>query len=135
MNSKKMLRFLIILMPVIVLLLTAMPECALIRELAEDGVEEIWEYASGFSSRCVHNGSVGPMLTAVLSALIAVLAGAYFLRGNRKLCRVLVGISLVATGTSLLPLLAGSMTAINWRIFALMDVETALVCELLMNLL
>lgn len=135
MDSKKMLRFLIVLLPVLVLLMTAMPECALIRAIAEDGVEEILEYYSGFSVQPVHNGCIGPLLTGLISGLILIVAAAYLLRGSKKLCRTLVGMSVVAVITSLIPLLADSMTAINWRIFALLDVEAALACELLLMLL
>ncbi len=131
MDRQKLRNILLVALPLIVVMLTMMPDSAQILRIAEDGVEEIAESCSGFSGALLENGNIGPMITGALCAMIALLSMVFLAKENKKLLRVVTGLSLAALVSSLLPVLMGVMTEIGWRIFALLDVEVALACEIL----
>ena len=135
MDRQKLRNLLLILLPVIVVMLTMLPNAAQIQCLAEDGVEEIIENYSGFNSIVLANGNFGPMITGILCAIIAVLCTVSLVMKSKKLFCTAASLSMVALASSLMPLLVGAMTEIGWRIFALLDVEIALVCDILLAFL
>ena len=124
MKSKKFINVLMIILPVAAVVLTALPNCVMMKFAAPYPEPAYIEYCSGFSVLPVGYGIWGPMLAGVTSCALAIMAVVQLLYGSRKLCGWILGATVFGLVMSLTPMLFGMMTVIGWCISALLLAQT-----------
>ena len=123
-KRKSLLDILLVALPAVAVLLSALPVCVRMRFGNPEGADYI-HYYSGFSMMPAGYGNWGPMLTGILSAVLTLRGILHVSRKDKeKNFRGVGGMALTALALSLVSVYFGSMTVCGWAISALLLVLT-----------
>ena len=125
MKDKKILKILLIVLPVVAVFLNALPNSVRMRFADQGG--PFYSYESGFSIIPVGYANWGHMLAGIAAVVVTVLAIICMVRKSEKLVRIMFGLAL--TGSIILVLcmlLFGSGTIYSWLMAAALAAETLL---------
>lgn len=119
-------RWITMVLPIIALCLEILFKGAVLHYASP--YEKITEYYSYFSLIPYGYANFGPLITAVLTCVLIVLSVVFFISGAAVLSKILMGVSIAAVITSMLPLLYGAdyVTVVGILISVCMVIEMIL---------
>ena len=125
MKKNKLLDILLAVLPVVAVVLNAMPNALELRFLTDEG-ERIIQYYSGFNLLPVTYMVFGAFLGGASAALVAILGIVGIFRDNTQLRNWMFGISLYGVVMILTCVVMKSMTQLLWIVCALLALEVVL---------
>lgn len=131
MKNRKLTNWLMTILPVCAVVLTAMPGFVRMRFAAPAPEPAYIEYCSGFSMLPVGYGNWGPMLAGIFACVLVVLAFIGLFRSSEKLLNWILGLSTAGAGVlAATSLLFGTGTILGWIVVLLLGAEALIVYKM-----